>query len=91
MDYIKIDAQGSDLDIARSAGKYLEERVVYITLEAENDQYENTINSERDIDSYMQGIGFRKVYSQDTNDPTYFNPRFQSYVQENEVKIFQKG
>ena len=42
IDYIKIDAQGADLDIVKSAGKYLQDRVVYITLEAENSQYKET-------------------------------------------------
>ena len=41
IDYIKIDAQGSDLNIVKSAGNYLKEHVVYITLEAENAQYAN--------------------------------------------------
>jgi hypothetical protein len=91
VDYIKIDAQGSDLDIVKSAGCYLEERVVYITIEAENDQYENTINSADDIDFYMRSKGFKKDTSHDTGDPTYFNPRFANYAQKNKIKIFQRG
>ena len=35
IEYIKIDAQGSDYDILVSAGDYLKERVVFITAEPE--------------------------------------------------------
>ncbi len=91
VDYIKIDAQGSDLDIVKGGGRYLEERVIYITIEAEDYHYENTTNSEGEIDDYMKKIGFERFYSHETSDPTYFNPRFLDYVQKHEVKIFQKG
>ena len=91
IDYIKIDAQGSDLDIVKSGGVALQERVVYITIEAENDQYKGTTNSVDDIDCYMRSIGFIKDGSHDTSDPTYFNPRFKEYVQLNKIKIYQRG
>lgn len=91
IDYIKIDAQGSDLDIAKSAGHYLAERVIYITLEAENNQYENTINSYEAIEQYMQSIGFVPYRSPHTSDPTYFNPRFAEYIKTHNVQIYQKG
>lgn len=91
IDYIKIDAQGSDLDIVKSAGHYLTERVVYITLEPENTQYKNTTNSHEDIDAYMKKIGFKKFISNDTCDPTYFNPHYSQYVKENKVQIYQRG
>ena len=89
IDYIKIDAQGADLDIVKSAGRYLAERVVYITLEAENGQYANTVNSERDIDEYMRGIGFVKYKSHTVVDPTYFNPRYAQYIRKNKIVIYQ--
>lgn len=91
IDYIKIDAQGSDLDILKSAGRYLEERVVYVTAEPENDQYKGTVNSVHDMDCYMRSIGFRRDYSHDTGDPTYFNPRFSEYIRKNKIKIYQRG
>ena len=91
IDYIKIDAQGADLDIAKSAGNYLAERVIFITLEAENLQYQNTVNSYRDIDTYMKSIGFIQHTTSDTSDPTYFNPRFSDYVRTHDIKIYQKG
>ena len=41
IEYIKIDAQGADLDIVKSAGHYLKDRVIYITIEAEDLHYKN--------------------------------------------------
>lgn len=90
IDYIKIDAQGADLDIVKSAGNYLQERVIYITLEAENSQYQGTLNSVQEIENYMHNIGFIRYESDFTLDPTYFNPRFTHYAQENTVKIHQR-
>ncbi|HDY88773.1 MAG TPA: hypothetical protein ENH82_11770 [bacterium] len=91
IDYIKIDAQGSDLDIVKSAGHCLAERVIYITIEAENSQYENTVNSSQDIDNYMQKVGFVRYRSKHTSDPTYFNPRYSDYIKNHDVQIYQKG
>ena len=91
IDYIKIDAQGSDLSIVKSAGHYLEERVVYITIEAEDALYEDTTNSVQAIDDYMKSIGFVRHFSPYTSDPTYFNPRYSDYIKKNDVKIYQKG
>ncbi len=90
IEYIKIDAQGSDLDIVKSAGNYLTERIIYITLEAEIGQYQNAVSSARDIHNYMKSIGFVEYRSSFTDDPTYFNPRFSGYIKNNPVKIFQR-
>jgi FkbM family methyltransferase len=91
IDYIKIDAQGSDLDIAKSAGDYLRERVIYITLEAEDQQYLNTKNSLAEITKHMESIGFVPHNTSATQDPTYFNPRFAEYIKQNSIIIYQKG
>ena len=91
IDYIKIDAQGSDLNIVKSAGDHLKERVIYVTLEAENTQYENTVSSYQDIDNYMHNIGFVRYTSPNTSDPTYFNLRYSDYVKNHEIQIYQKG
>lgn len=91
IDYIKIDAQGADLDIVKSAGDYMKERVIYVTLEAEDLHYKNTVNSLQDIDSYMKSIGFIPYISVNTSDPTYFNPRFAEYIEKHDIQIYQKG
>ncbi len=89
IEHIKIDAQGSDLNIAKSAQNYLQEKVIYITLEAENYHYKDTINSEKDIDNYMTGIGFIRYTSSQVYDPTYFNPKFTDYVKNNRIEVSQ--
>jgi hypothetical protein len=90
IDYIKIDAQGADLDIVKSAGHYLAEHVIYITIEAEDNQYEGTVNSPSEIDSYMKSIGFIPYRSRCTMDPTYLNSRYIEYVKQHQVIIFQQ-
>lgn len=89
IEYIKIDAQGSDLNIVKSAGDYLSQHVVYITLEAENSHYLNTDNSLHAIEDYMTSIGFVQILSSATEDPTYINSRFADYAAEHPIRIFQ--
>ena len=77
IDYIKIDAQGSDLDILISAGDYLKERVVYITAEAEFYAYENcSHNNVNNIDKYLRSQNFIRIKHPNTIDPTYINTKF---------------
>lgn len=90
IDYIKIDAQGADLDIVKSAGHYLTEHVIFITIEAEDNQYEGTVNNGDAINAYMHSIGFIPYASRSTMDPTYLNSRFVEYIKQHEVKIFQQ-
>jgi FkbM family methyltransferase len=77
IEYIKVDAQGSDLDIIKSGGEYIKNNVAVITLEAENAGYKNTNNSEADIFNYMESIGFKYVKSNLTLDPTFINTKFE--------------
>lgn len=90
IDYIKIDAQGADLDIVKSAGHYLAEHVVYITIEAEDNQYEGTVNNFDAIDSYMKSIGFKPYRSSCTMDPTYLNSNYIEYAKQHHIIIFQQ-
>ena len=96
IDYIKIDAQGSDLDILKSAGSYLQDRVVYITAEPECDAYGDVYdncrkNSCHNIESYLHSQGFVRVHHPLTQDPTFFNlnPRFQHL--KDQIFIYQTG
>lgn len=90
IDYIKIDAQGADLDIVKSAGHYLTEHVIYITIEAEDSQYEGTVNGFDAIDNYMRSINFTRYHSPCTMDPTYLNSRYTDYIKQHHVIIFQQ-
>lgn len=77
IDYIKIDAQGSDLNILKSAGDYLSRKVIYITAEADGYQYigANECNNEN-ITSYMDSLNFQKIDHPNTQDPTFINKNF---------------
>lgn len=90
IEYIKIDAQGSDLDIVKSGGEYITRHVIFITLEAEDSAYVGTHNSLRAIDSYMASIGFIRYYAGNTDDPTYLNTRYQNYIAQNPVQLYQQ-
>ena len=90
IEYIKIDAQGLDLEILKGAGDYLKERVVYITAEPESNQYENSnTNTIDNITSYLKTQNFEKINHSNTDDPTYLNNKF-SHLKDS-IFIFQKG
>jgi FkbM family methyltransferase len=77
IEYIKIDAQGADFDIIKSAGDYLSERVVFITAEPESRDYENcTHNTAENMEQYLITKGFIKINHPNTQDPTFFNNKF---------------
>jgi FkbM family methyltransferase len=77
IDYIKIDAQGSDLNILKSAGSYLSDRVVYVTAEADGYQYIGAHEcSEANIISYMESQGFMRIHHPNTVDPTFVNKKY---------------
>lgn len=72
VEYLKVDAQGSDLDILKGAGEDLQ-RVVYVTAEVEEGQYMGVTNSLREMDTYMFSQGFTRIPHPGTKDPTYLN------------------
>ena len=77
IDYIKIDAQGSDLKILKGAGDYLKEKVVYITAEPDGHYYNDCADcSEDNIDNFMVSQGFIRIKHPNTVDPTYINLKF---------------
>jgi FkbM family methyltransferase len=88
IEYIKIDAQGSDLDIIKGGGKYISERVLCVTLEAENQQYYGTNNHVNKIIEYMESINFELCKHPNTDDPTFFNRNFSN---SKNIFIYQKG
>jgi FkbM family methyltransferase len=77
IDYIKIDAQGADFDIIKSAGSYLKDRVVYITAEPESNQYEGCFHNNVDnMTNYLISQNFIRINHPNTNDPTFVNKKF---------------
>lgn len=90
IEYLKIDAQGSDLSILKSAGPYLKERVVYVTAEPESRQYQDVQdNTESEIVAYMESQQFRRVSHPNTIDPTFLNIAFEHLA--SKVYIRQYG
>ncbi len=77
IDYIKIDAQGSDLNILKGAGDYLKEKVVYVTAEPDGNQYFGAHDCNKiNITNYMINQKFKPVNHPNTIDPTFLNKKF---------------
>jgi FkbM family methyltransferase len=77
IDYIKIDAQGADLDIIKGAGDYLKDRVVFITAEPESNQYVGcNHNTTENMIEYLKTQGFEKINHPNTCDPTFLNNKY---------------
>jgi hypothetical protein len=86
VDYVKIDAQGADTEILRSFHETLAARGLRVTAEAEDVQYANTRNSEKDIARVMTSAGFTRCATSSidatlsADDPSFVNSRFQAEV-----------
>jgi hypothetical protein len=77
IEYLKIDAQGSDFDILIGAGDYLKDRVIYITAEPECNQYDNSShNNFHNIKNYLENQNFIYINHPNTIDPTFINKNF---------------
>ena len=77
IDYIKIDAQGSDLNVLKGAGNYLKDRVVFVTAEPDGNQYfgAGDCNTKNIVD-YMLSQEFKLIKHSNTVDPTFINLKF---------------
>lgn len=77
IEYIKIDAQGSDYDILRGASDYLKERVIFITAEPECKQYVDVYhNTVENMQKYLESQGFINIKHPNTIDPTFINSKY---------------
>ena len=80
IDYIKIDAQGADFDIIKSAGDYLKDRVVFITAEPETVHYFGcNHNTSENMTEYLKEQGFEKISHPNTTDPTFLNTKYKHF------------
>jgi hypothetical protein len=87
IDYIKIDAQGSDLDIIKSAGDYLKEKVVFITAEPEFCKYKDCQNNTTEnMIEYLNSQGFISINHPNTFDPTFLNKKFKHLYEKIYIK-----
>jgi FkbM family methyltransferase len=76
IEYLKIDAQGADLDIIKGAGDYIT-RIVYITAEPESENYLNNHNNTvTNMINYLEKYDFIPIQHQNTGDPTFINKKF---------------
>jgi hypothetical protein len=93
IDYIKIDAQGADLDILKGMGNYLSERVICVTAEPEDNQYRGTCNSQNHIQNFMKSQGFKRIKNRRLEDPSWVNEKFINLFYQKKINkiIFQKG
>jgi len=85
IEYIKIDAQGSDLKILKASRKLLE-NVVWVTAEGDGGYYEEINTKDKDrciaenIIDFLTSIGFIKYNHPNTSDPTFYNPKYKDYL-----------
>jgi hypothetical protein len=88
IEYIKVDVQGNDLNIIKSGGKYIQDKVVFVTMEPEVGQYIGADNnSVSNMISYMNNIGFDHIHHPNTSDPTFVNRKFRHIA--NNIHIHQ--
>lgn len=80
IELVKIDTQGKDLDIIKSAGKFLD-KIVYLNCEINTfDHYENN-NKPNEFDDFLLNNGFNFVLDNsfvngEVVDRTYINNKF---------------
>jgi FkbM family methyltransferase len=93
IEYIKIDAQGTDVNIIKGIGKYLD-KIAVITAEAHSWQYEGAeSNTEKEMDEYMLSRGFSRIQEHISpsfaKDPTYVNNLFRNMLPN--IFYYQRG
>jgi FkbM family methyltransferase len=78
VDFVKIDAQGSDLAIIRGGRESLAEKTVVVTVECGDTDYIGSDASLDNVTAEMTQLGFKRSYDFNTKDPTYLNLRYRS-------------
>ena len=69
VEHLKVDAQGMDGRVLRSAKHHLKERVVYVTAEGDNDQYIG--GGKVNVNEYLSSQGFQRLHGE-----TWINGHF---------------
>lgn len=84
IEHLKVDAQGVDGRVLRSAGNYLAERVVYVTVELQTHQYEgeNLVDPKK----YLESQGFRHLGGEN-----FVNTRFEKYAEKMKLHLSTKA
>jgi FkbM family methyltransferase len=89
VDFVKIDAQGSDLAIIRGGRESLAEKTVVVTIECGNTDYVGSDASIENVTTEMENLGFERTFEFDTKDPTFLNLRFRALARD--VIAFQNN
>lgn len=84
IEYMKIDAQGSDLNILKGSGQFIKDNIVWVTAEGDGYYYKETCSQEdrclrENIVKFMTGLGFVEFNHPNTSDATFYNPKFADY------------
>ncbi len=89
IEYLKCDAQGSDIEIIKGMGDYIS-KFVLITLEAENGQYIGCENNNiQEMNNLFSSYKFVRIESNSVQDPTYINTTFVNHLKD--IYFYQRG
>jgi hypothetical protein len=89
IEYVKIDAQGNDLEIVKGMEEYIS-KVIFITLEPEHSTYYDCDgNSLPHIVQYMKSKNFSFVKHVNTHDPTFVNNAYLHLI--DQIYVYQNG
>ncbi len=82
VDFIKIDAQGSDLAVIRGGRSSLTDKTVVVTIECGDTDYIGSDASIENVSEEMEYLGFERTFEFDTKDPTFLNTKFRSLARD---------
>jgi len=60
IEHLKIDVQGMDFEVLKGAEHYIK-RIMFITIEVDTNEYEETSNNRSEISIYLLQRGFRQI------------------------------
>jgi FkbM family methyltransferase len=106
IDHIKIDVQGTDIDVLRGLGDYLT-KIMAVTIEIDTRNYHMTQNSSKGVTALLRAHGFRKIHTGrmsriyrmlrgyqielQVDDPTFINKKKIALTRKRRYFLFQRG
>lgn len=79
IEHLKVDTQGNDLRVIKSAAQYLKERIVFVSAEYTTKNQYKYSHTEKELDIFMQQNGFTIVEGTQKNlNKTYLNQKFKN-------------
>jgi|TARA_R110002020_G_scaffold243907_4_gene457498 FkbM family methyltransferase len=85
VEYMKIDAQGADLNILKGSSSFIKDNIVWVTAEGDGGYYHEECSNEdkcvrNNIVKFMTELGFVYYDHPKTVDATFYNPKFSDYM-----------